>query len=220
MAWISCWTGLVFQHCILILFTGLGLLGLVPICVSVKGFWFSLTSRCPFNMVLGSTDTILHCQLDCRVLARRYGWRAVMSGDFALLNDEDSSVTEYGHGKLVGESLSEQSSGRSQSCCQRAAVRGFLSEWPLSESCCRRVSVRVAAVKVAAVGELLSEGFCQSGHCQRAAARGLLSEWLLSESKSATKILHTSVLVNNTARHLPNRQNSEILRKRPKIQQS
>jgi len=45
--------------------------------------------------------------------------------------------------------------------CRRAAVRGFLSEWPLSawllsegychSNCCQKASVRVAAVRVAAV---------------------------------------------------------------------
>jgi hypothetical protein len=101
----------------------------------------------------------------------------------------------------------------------RVVVKGLLSEgFCQSDRCQRaavRASVRVVAVRVAAVGELLSEGFCQS-----AAVRGLLSEWLLSESKSATKLLHSSVLVIYTARNLPKRQNHEIIQKRPKTQQS
>jgi hypothetical protein len=81
----------------------------------------------------------------------------------------------------------------------RVVVTGLLSEgFCQSDRCQRaavRASIRVAAVRVAAVGELLSQGFCQSGCCQRSAVRGFLSEWLLSESKSATKLLHSSVLV-------------------------
>jgi hypothetical protein len=121
-----------------------------------------------------------------------------------LLNDEDFLFTEHGHGKLFGESLSEQLSDGCQMVV-RVVVKGLLSEgFCQSDRCQRaavRASVRVAAVRVAAVGELLSEGFCQS-----AAVRGLLSEWLLSESKSATKLLHSSVLVIYTARNLPKRQ--------------
>jgi len=76
----------------------------------------------------------IHSCLDCRVLAGRYALRAVPSRDFAFLNDEDVLFTQHGLGKLFGESLSELLSGRCQSCCQRAAVSGLLSEWLLSES--------------------------------------------------------------------------------------
>jgi len=98
----------------------------------------------------------------------------------------------------------------SKGCCQRASVR-VAAVRVLHQ----RSSVRVAAVTVPAVRVLRSEGFCQSGGCERAAVRGLLAEWLLSESKSATKLLHSSVLVIHTARNNSKRQNCEINQKRP-----
>jgi hypothetical protein len=53
--------------------------------------------------------------------------RAVTSRDFPLLNDEDFLFTEHGHGKLFGESLSEQLSDGCQMVV-RLVVKGLLSE--------------------------------------------------------------------------------------------
>jgi hypothetical protein len=63
---------IVLPHCIFILFASLCLQGLVLGFIGIKGFRYSLMSRCPFNMVLASTETIVYCRLDCRVLAGRY----------------------------------------------------------------------------------------------------------------------------------------------------
>jgi len=64
----------------------------------------------------------------------------------------------------------------------RDVVKGLPSEGFTASGCCQRATVRVAAVRGAAVRELLSEGFSQSGHSEKAAVRGLQSEWLLIES--------------------------------------
>jgi len=186
-------------------------------------------SQCSFITVLASTDTIVYCRLYCGVPARQFAWSAASSSDFALLNDEDFLFTEHGHGKLYGESLPEQLPGRCQSCCSRAAVGWLLSEWLLSEGCCQG---------------FCQSGCCQSGCCQRASFRGLQSEWplsekccqmasvreaaigglpsvwLLSESKSATKLLHSLVLVIYTAHNLPKWQNCDIIQMQPTTQQS
>jgi len=154
---------IVLPHCIFILFASLCLRGSVLVFVGIQGFRYSLTSRCPFNMVLGSTETIVYRRLDCRVLAGLYAWRALTNRDFALFNDKDFLFTKYGHGKLFGESLSEQWSDCCQSCCQRASVRAAV--------------VRVAAVRVAAVRGLLLEWLLS----ERLLSEWLLSEWLLSE---------------------------------------
>jgi hypothetical protein len=63
---------IVLPHCIFILFASLCLRMLVLAFIGIKGFRYSLMSRCPFNMVLASTETIVYFRLDCRVLAGRY----------------------------------------------------------------------------------------------------------------------------------------------------
>lgn len=143
---------IVLQQCILILLASLGLLLLVLRLIRIHRVWFSSTSQGPFIPGLASTNIIIYCHLDCWVLLGRYVWRELPSQDLALVYADDFSITKDGHGKHFGESLSEQLSGHCQSCCQKAAVR-------------------VAAAWVAAVRELLSMGFGQSGCCQRASVR-------------------------------------------------
>jgi hypothetical protein len=101
----------------------------------------------------------------------------------------------------------------------RVVVKGLLSEGLCQSDRCQRADVR-ASVRVAAVGELLSEGFCQSCHCQRAAVRGLRSAWLLSQSQSATKLLHSSVLVIYTVQNCPKKQNHDIIQNGPKTRRA
>jgi hypothetical protein len=165
---------IVLPHCILTLFASLCLRGLVLAFIGIKVFLYSLTSRCPINMVLSSTETIVYCRFDCRVLAGRYAWRAHTNRDFALLNDKDFLFTEHGHGKLFGESLSERLSDCCQSCCQRASVRAAV--------------VRVAAVRVAAVRGLMLERVLS----ERLLSEWLLSEWVLSESQSGWSAVKVS----------------------------
>ena len=176
---------IVLQHCICSVFASLGLQRLVGACIGIQWCWFSSTSRSHFNMALASTETIVYCRLDCRLLAGRYAWCAVSGWDFSLFNDEHVLFPEHGHGILFGESLSEQLSDRCQSLCQRAAVRGLLSEWLLSEYCIRDLLSewllsqcllsecfgQRASVRVVAVRELLSGGFWQSGCCQSQSQR-------------------------------------------------
>jgi len=148
---------IVLPHWIVILFASLCLRGWVLASIGMKGFWYSLRSRCLINVVLASTETIVYCRLDCRVLAGRYAWRALTNRDFKLLNYKDFLFTEHVHGNLFGESLSEQLSDCGQSCCQRASVRAAV--------------VRVGAVRVPVRGYL----------SEQLLSERLLSEWLLSE---------------------------------------
>jgi len=97
---------IVLLLCIFIFIVSLCFCGLVLAFIGIMGFWYRLTSRCPFNMDLPSTETIVYCHLDCRVLAGRYGGRVLTNRDFALLNHKDFLSTTHGHGKLFGESLS------------------------------------------------------------------------------------------------------------------
>jgi hypothetical protein len=69
-----------------------------------------------------------------------------------LLNDQDFSFTEHGHGKLLGESLSERLSDCCPSRCQRASViAAVVRVAAVRVAAVREAAVRVAAVKVAAV---------------------------------------------------------------------
>jgi hypothetical protein len=104
-----------------------------------------------------------------------------------------------------------------ESCCQsscqivvRVVVRELLSErllseWLLSEgfcwsgccqsSCCQSGGCQSGCCK----SGCYQSGCCQSGCCQ---SRSQASQ----QSKSATELLHSSVLVINIARNLPKRQ--------------
>ena len=123
-------------HCIYVLFSAIGLSGSVLAYISIKGFSLSFTSQCRIIIVLAQTENVVYCHLDCWVLAGRYAWRVLTWWDFTLLNNEDFLSTEHSHGKPFGKSLSEWLSDCYQSCCQR-------------------VSVRVAAVRVAAVRNIV-----------------------------------------------------------------
>jgi len=59
-------------HSIFIVFACLFLRGLQLAFVGIQGFSYSIMSWCPFNMLLASTETIVCCRLDYRVLARPY----------------------------------------------------------------------------------------------------------------------------------------------------
>jgi hypothetical protein len=170
---------IVLPHCIFILFASLCLRGLVLAFIGMKAFRYSIMSGCPFNMVLASTESIVYCRLDCRVIAGRHAGRALTNRDFALLNDKDFLFTEHGHGKLFGESLSQRLSDCCQSCCQRASVRAAV--------------VRVAAVRVAAVrGLLLERLLSERLFSEWLLSEWLLSEWLLSESQSGWSAVKVS----------------------------
>jgi hypothetical protein len=106
------------------LFASLGLQGLV---LALIGLWdFGLVQLCGVPSIC--TVTIVYCRRDCSVLARQYACSAVTSRDFASVKGEDFVFTQHGHGKLFGESLSEQLPDGCQSCCQRATVRGLVPE--------------------------------------------------------------------------------------------
>jgi hypothetical protein len=158
------------------MFASVCLQELVLAIFGIKRIHSGLTLRCPFKMVLGSTETIVYCHLDWGVLAGQYAWRAHTNRDFALLNDKDFLstkawswqtlwiVTVRAVVRLLSELLSK---GFCQSgCCQ--------------SGCCH-------------------SGCCQSGCCQSGSQAG----W---QSKSVTKLLHLSVLVIYTAWNLPKRQ--------------
>lgn len=69
---------------------------------------------------------------------------------FALLNNKDCLSTEYRHGELFGELLSQWLSDCGHSCCQRALVRVADVRVPAVRVPAVRVpSVRVPAVTVA-----------------------------------------------------------------------
>jgi len=133
---------IVLPHCLFNVVASLCLWGLVLAVISILGFQYSIILLSPLNMVLASTETIVYYRLDCRVLAGWYVWRVLTNWDLALLNEKDILSTKHGHGKLFGESLSEQLSDCFWSCCQRASVRAAVF---------RVAAVTVAAVRAAAV---------------------------------------------------------------------
>jgi len=181
-------------HIMFVLFASLCPQGLVIGFIGIKGFWCSLTSRCPFRMVSASTEIIVYCHLDCRVFAARYAWRVLTNRDFAWLNDKDFLSAEHGHSKLwraavraVVRSLSQllpegfcQSGCCQSGCCQSGCCHsGCCQSGCCQSGCCH-------------------SGCCQSGYCQ---SRSQASR----QSKLVTKLLHSSVLVIYTARKLPKR---------------
>ena len=94
-----------------------------------------------------------------------------------------------------------------ESCCLsgcqivvRVVVRGLLSEWLLSEWCCQSGCCQSGCCQSGCCQSgCCQSGCCQSGYCQCCSLAG-------QRSKSATKLLHSSVLVIYTARNLPKRQ--------------
>ena len=104
-----------------------------------------------------------------------------------------------------------------ESCCLsgcqivvRVVVRGLLSEWLLSEWCCQSGCCQSGCCQSGCCqGGCCQGGCCQSGCCQSGCCQSGYCQCCSlagQRSKSATKLLHSSLLVIYTARNLPKRQ--------------
>jgi len=117
-----------FPYCIFILFAHFRLWQLVLAFITINWFWFGLTWRYPFNMVLASIEFIVYCHHPCRALAGQYAWRVLTSRDFTMLND--------------------------QAFCPPSMVMAYILDSRCQSSCLivvRVAGVRVAGVRVAAL---------------------------------------------------------------------
>jgi hypothetical protein len=137
---------IVLLHYISLLFDSLGLWGLVLALIGSKGFRFSITLQCPFNIILASSETIVYCRHHFRVLEE---WLLVQIRHLYMMKTLCSP-------NLLRATSFDSRCQHSTQVVVRVVVKGLLSEGFCQSDSGQRAADR-AFVRVADVGVKVSD---------------------------------------------------------------